>query len=63
MKVREFSVCVKTEGLNLPRQGVMLVWEFVWTNDDESSESEDDVASCEQYNPHLHSDSDLSASQ
>ena len=64
-QVREFSVCVKTEGLNLPRQGVMLVWEFEWitVNDDESSESEADVASCEQYNPHVHSDSDLSAGE
>ena len=63
LQIREFSVCVKTEGLNLLHQGVMLVWEFEWTNDDETSKSEDDIASCEQYNPHFHSDSDLSASE
>ena len=42
----------------------MLVWEFEWTNDESTTtESEDDDirSSCEQYNSHLHYDSEISS--
>lgn len=52
---------MKTEGLKLPRDGtgIMVVWEFEWTNaESTTTESEDDEthSSCEQYNSQLHSE-------
>ena len=56
---------MKTDGLKLPRDGtgVMVVWEFEWTNDESTmteSEDNDTHSSCEQYNSQLHSESETS---
>ena len=48
---------MKNEGMNLPPQGVFVVWKWEWTVVEES-ESEEEEDSREQHNPHLHSDSE-----
>lgn len=65
IQVSEFSICVKTAGLNLTPQGVMLVWEWEWTSYDssDSEEEEEDIESGEPNNPYLQSDSEHSADE
>ena len=48
---------MKNEGMNIPPQGVFVVWKWEWTVVEES-ESEEEEDSREQRNPHLHSDSE-----
>ena len=65
IETSEFSASVEIKNLHLPLQGVMVVWEWEWTNiDEESSEhSEAQEEYCkEQQNPYLHSDSETSDS-
>ena len=60
-QVSEFSLCVKTDGLNLVPQGVLIVWEWEWldtySSPELSSSSEEDNSRCH-YNPHMYSDTE-----
>ena len=60
-QVSEFSLCVKTDGLNLVPQGVLIVWEWEWldtySSPEMSSSSEEDNSGCH-YNPHIYSDTE-----
>ena len=58
---KEFSMCVKTEGLKLIPQGVLVVWEWEWQDSDSDvdhvSESSCEDVGHKHHNPHLQSDS------
>ena len=58
-------MCVKTEGLKLIPQGVLVVWEREWQDGDSDidhvSESSCEDVGHEHHNPHLQSDSKSSS--
>ena len=61
-QVSEFSLCVKTGGLNLVPQGVLIVWEWEWldtySSPEMSSSSEEDNSGCH-YNPHIYNNNNI----
>ena len=65
-QVSEFNLCVSTDGMKLLPQGVLIIWTWVW--EDEQARSEGSVESPDEsesvnmeddhYNPYMHSDSE-----
>lgn len=56
---------VKITDLQIPPQGVLVVWEWEWTSIDEESNQKSEIEDeyCEeQCNPYLHSDTETSDS-
>ena len=60
----EFSLCFKTDGLELVPQGVLIVWEWEWLDTygspEPSSSPEEDNFRCH-YNPYISSDTESEA--
>ena len=57
----EFSICVKTSGLKLVPQGVLVVWEWEWDDDsdtDHVSESSCEDTGHDHQNPYIQTDTE-----
>ena len=65
LQEEEFSICVKTTGLNLVPQGVLVVWEWEWQDDDSDVDhmSETSSEGIGHYNPHIQSDAESESEQ
>ena len=63
----EFSIYVKTSGLRLPPQGVLVVWEWSWQDEnsdvDHVSESSFESTESDHHNPYIQTDTESEGEQ